>query len=81
MGSTLRNDTHRAVFLAEIAKAWDRRPDLSFGELLGLSFTYEERERIAQIIDATFIASIKRAVEHTNAPPTPPPPSSSEGAP
>lgn len=34
MASTLRADVHRAQFLARLAKSWDKRPDLSFGELL-----------------------------------------------
>ncbi len=34
MGSTLRNDTRAAIFLERIAKAWDKRHDLSFGQLL-----------------------------------------------
>lgn len=34
MGSTIRNDTSKALFLERIAKAWDKVPNLSFGELI-----------------------------------------------
>lgn len=34
MGSTLRNDTSAAIFLERLAKAWDKRRDLTFGQLL-----------------------------------------------
>jgi hypothetical protein len=34
MGSTLRNDTSKALFLERIARAWDKRPELTFGQLL-----------------------------------------------
>ena len=34
MGSTLRNDTRHAVILSRIAKAWDKRADLTLMELL-----------------------------------------------
>ncbi len=66
MGSTLRNDTRRAVFLADLAKAWDRRPDLSFGELLGLGLTYEEREHVAQLDNGSILTAIDRATRHTS---------------
>jgi hypothetical protein len=34
MGSTLRNDTSIAVFLSRLAKGMEKRPDLTFGQLL-----------------------------------------------
>lgn len=34
MGSTLRNDTSKAIFLERLARARDKRPDLTFGQLL-----------------------------------------------
>lgn len=70
MGSTLRNDTRHAVFLADLAKAWDRRADLSFCELLGLALTHEERAAIARMGDAVLLAAIERATRHTSPPPS-----------
>jgi len=71
VGSTLRNDTHRAVFLADLAKLWDERPDLEFGELMGLALTHEERIGVARMPHAAILAAVKRAVEHTStAPPS-----------
>jgi hypothetical protein len=32
--STTRLSTHRATILARLAAAWDKRPDLTLGELL-----------------------------------------------
>lgn len=37
MGSTQRHNTARALFLERLAKAWDKRPDLTFGELIAAS--------------------------------------------
>lgn len=34
MGSTLRNDTGIAVFASRIAKCMEKRPDLTFGQLV-----------------------------------------------
>lgn len=34
MGSTLRNDISAALFLERIAKSWDKRRDLTLGQLL-----------------------------------------------
>jgi len=37
MSVTQPNEVHRALLLGRIAKAWDKRPDLSFGEILAAS--------------------------------------------
>lgn len=34
MGSTLRNDTSIAVFASRIAKCLEKRPDLTFGQMM-----------------------------------------------
>jgi hypothetical protein len=34
MGSTLRNDVSGAIILERIAKSWDKRRDLTLGQLL-----------------------------------------------
>jgi len=53
MGSTLRNDTRAAVFLERLAKAWDKRGDLTFGQLLyealgDMPVTSEEHDELTQ---------------------------------
>jgi hypothetical protein len=34
MGSTLRNDVSGAIILERVAKSWDKRRDLTLGQLL-----------------------------------------------
>ncbi len=65
MGSTLRIETVRANFLADVAKAWDGRPDLTFGELLALALTYDERADIRQLGNDAIVEAIARATRHT----------------
>lgn len=40
MGSTLKNDTSKALFLERVAKSWDKVPNMSFGELLTFAIAH-----------------------------------------
>lgn len=56
MGSTARNDTRRALFLERLARSWDKRPDLTFGEILGGAFKADVFEHmtddvLAQVVE------------------------------
>ncbi len=58
MGSTLRNDTSAAIFLERLAKAWDKRRDLTFGELL--YEVLQEDDQFVGVDDETAIDSHMR---------------------
>lgn len=59
MPSTLRNDTRRALTLERIAKAWDKRPDLSLGELLAGAM---DDRALALMSDTEIVEGIERFV-------------------
>jgi hypothetical protein len=48
VGSTARTDVSRANTLARIAVAWDKRPSLSFGELLARSLAHSTLARVGE---------------------------------
>lgn len=56
MGSTSRNDTRRALFLERLARSCDRRPDLTFGEIVGAAIP---PERLAHLSDVEFADAIE----------------------
>lgn len=62
MGSTLRNDTRRALFLERLAKSWDKRGDLSFGELLAASLPPPVLSHIVQLDDVAIAEAVERFV-------------------
>jgi hypothetical protein len=37
-GSLKRFDTNKAIFVSRLLKAWEKLPDLAFGEMLGKAF-------------------------------------------
>jgi hypothetical protein len=47
--STLRNDTRRAVALGRIATAWDKKPELRFGQLLVLALQADNESPIFEV--------------------------------
>jgi len=76
MASTLRNDTRRALVLERLAKAGDKRPDLSLGQLIaggldttGLFDLYEHmdahavKEALERMSDTEIIERIERFVD------------------
>jgi hypothetical protein len=60
MGSTLRNDNRHAIFLADIAKEWDKRPVLTFGELLAASLDPFLLAHIGQLTDTQIVEAVRR---------------------
>ena len=71
MGSTARNDNRRAIFLADIAREWDKAPVLTFGELLAASLDSFLLAHIGQLTDTQIVEAVRRFV---SGPPTEPPP-------
>ena len=70
MASTLRNDTRRALTLERIAKAWDKRADLSLGELFAAAL---DDAAIGLMTDTEIVEAIERYVLlGGEAPPSPP---------
>jgi hypothetical protein len=63
VSSTLRNDTRRAVFLADLAVAWDARPELTFGELLASALDSLMLQRLGEWPDSQVIDAVKRYVK------------------
>jgi hypothetical protein len=59
MSSTLRNDTRRALALARIATAGDKRPDLSLGELIASSL---DVTKLARMGDTEIAEAVERFV-------------------
>lgn len=70
MSSTARNDTKHAIFLSDLAKEWDKRPELSFGELMAGSLDSFVLARIGQLADAQIVEAVRR---FTSGPETVPP--------
>ena len=68
MPSTLRNDTRRALTLERIAKAWDKRADLSLGELFAAAL---DDAAIGLMTDTEIVEAIERYVLLGEAPPSP----------
>lgn len=75
MGSTLRNDTRKALFLERLARAWDKRPDLHFGELLRNALASGPPLLLHERTDTEIVEAVERYVliGPTGAPPTFPP--------
>jgi hypothetical protein len=68
MGSTLKVDTRRAMYLERIGRTWDKRPDLTFGELLagGLDILLDdglEGEHMLLRVKVAADHEIARAIE------------------
>lgn len=59
VASTMRNDTRRALLLERLAKAWDKRADLSFGELLVGAM---DDRALALMTDTEIAESVERFV-------------------
>ena len=70
MATTQRNDTKRAVFFADLMREWDKRPELSFGELMAGSLDSFVLARIGQLADAQIVEAVRR---FTSGPETVPP--------
>lgn len=60
VGSTLRNDTSKALLLERFAKAWDKRPDLTFGQLI--DYATADFVDLDLETDSTIIQAIERFV-------------------
>lgn len=70
MGSTLRNDTSIAVFASRIAKCMEKRPDLTFGQMIyeslqehiGHDVPLDVAINLRRLTDVQFVESMERFV-------------------
>jgi hypothetical protein len=70
MGSTLRNDVSGAIILERIAKSWDKRRDLTLGQLLyealqdqiGTDQPVEVAVNLRRLTDAQLSEAVERFV-------------------
>ncbi len=62
MGSTQRNDTTLGVLLWRLAKAGDKVPELSFGQLLTLALTEGQLANLAHLADSEIGDAVDRFV-------------------
>ena len=66
MGSTARNDFRPAMFLERIARAWDKRRDLTFGALLAGALDGSPSPR--DLLDEEIALAIERFVMYDPGP-------------
>lgn len=70
MGSTARNDNRHAIFLADIAKEWDKCLVLSFGELLAKALDPFLLTQIGQLTDTQIVEAVRRFASGPTVPPS-----------
>lgn len=68
MGSTLTTENHRALILERFAKAWDKRKDLSLGELIAAAV---DDTAIGLMTDVQLAEAVERYVLLSHAPESP----------
>lgn len=64
MGSTQRNDTSRAVFLAHVARAWDERPGLTFCQLIAQALNTAQIEHFEKLENHEILTALQHFTSH-----------------
>ncbi len=62
MGSTLRNDTHKPIFLSRLMDSWEKVPKLTFTQLIATVVVDTPPLRLTAMTDDEFAEAIERAL-------------------